>query len=55
MSLVSHRKSSLKVFIDGKSVSNQVVKDEIVALPDGKFGEGSIAKLVMSWTEEVAP
>ncbi len=48
-------KSSLKVFIDGKSVSNQVVKDEIIALPDSKFGEGSNAKIVMSWTEEVAP
>jgi hypothetical protein len=45
----------LKVFIDGKSVSNQVVKDEIIALPDSKSGEGTVVKIVMSWTEEVAP
>lgn len=44
-----------EVFIDGKSVANPVRKDKLVSLLDNNFGEGSIVKIVVSWTEDVAP
>ena len=44
-----------EVFIDGKSVANPVRKDKMVSLLDNNFGEDSVVKIVVSWTEDVAP
>jgi hypothetical protein len=44
-----------EVFIDGKTVTNPLLKDKIVSLPDDELREGSVVKIVVSWTEDVAP